>query len=188
LRELLSAQPPEVQAEWRRLTFLVRSSGAEHRLVRKHPVTDADTMLFHLGGPFCGGWLKDSSDAGGSPTYEPPQGRIAEIQRAIDAARSGGEDDGDDVQRRPPPLVLSMQWRDDDFAILDNMALAHYAVPDTQADASTAGLRVLHRTTTLLPRQFRGAFPWDAYGRSTGNGIGSCTRGTCSEERADDDS
>jgi taurine dioxygenase len=47
-----------------------------------------------------------------------------------------------------------------DFALIDNLAVAHFAAPGTQRAAGEAGLRVLHRTTVagdaapvaLLPR------------------------------------
>ena len=40
-----------------------------------------------------------------------------------------------------------MNWREGDFAIIDNLAVGHYASPDTQESVSKAGLRILHRTT-----------------------------------------
>jgi alpha-ketoglutarate-dependent taurine dioxygenase len=41
-----------------------------------------------------------------------------------------------------------MEWRSGDVALVDNLALAHYAEPDTQLSRdSGAGLRILHRTT-----------------------------------------
>ena len=41
----------------------------------------------------------------------------------------------------------AMNWREGDFAIIDNLAVGHYASPDTQEPVSKAGLRILHRTT-----------------------------------------
>ena len=40
--------------------------------------------------------------------------------------------------------LYTMDWERDDFAIMDNLAVAHYAVPGTQ---EATGLRILHRTT-----------------------------------------
>lgn len=37
--------------------------------------------------------------------------------------------------------LVELEWELGDFAIIDNLALAHYAHPDTQADPATAGLR-----------------------------------------------
>ena len=42
---------------------------------------------------------------------------------------------------------LSMDWREGDFALVDNLALAHYAHASTQAGRERCGLRILHRTT-----------------------------------------
>lgn len=46
-------------------------------------------------------------------------------------------------------LILKMQWEKGDFAINDNLGLAHYASPGTQADREKVGLRILHRTTVV---------------------------------------
>lgn len=39
-----------------------------------------------------------------------------------------------------------MCWSAGDFAIVDNLGIAHYATPGTQ-DEAAHGLRILHRTT-----------------------------------------
>ena len=48
-----------------------------------------------------------------------------------------------------------MRWQQNDFAVIDNAAMAHYAVPATQLSAAADGLRVLHRTTVI--RETRGS-------------------------------
>lgn len=44
-------------------------------------------------------------------------------------------------------LVYRHEWKDGDFLITDNLALAHEATPETQLPVSQVGLRILHRTT-----------------------------------------
>ena len=46
-----------------------------------------------------------------------------------------------------PARMYEHQWELGDFAMIDNLAVAHYAHPDTQAKPGDGGLRVLHRTT-----------------------------------------
>jgi len=42
--------------------------------------------------------------------------------------------------------VLLWQWRAGDFIISDNLAVAHWAPPDTQLPPTLVDLRVMHRT------------------------------------------
>merc|ERR1712008_126430 len=46
-------------------------------------------------------------------------------------------------------LIIKMKWQEGDFAINDNLGLAHYACPGTQRPKGEIGLRVLHRTTIV---------------------------------------
>ena len=46
-----------------------------------------------------------------------------------------------------PKHNITVEWEEGDFALVDNLALAHYAVPGTQASSAENGLRILHRTT-----------------------------------------
>ena len=55
-----------------------------------------------------------------------------------------------------PSRCYALDWEEGDFAIIDNLAVGHYASPDTQASVSKAGLRILHRTTvagTNIPKK-----------------------------------
>ena len=46
-----------------------------------------------------------------------------------------------------PAICYAHDWVLGDFAIIDNLAVGHYAHPDTQESVAAGGLRVLHRTT-----------------------------------------
>eukprot|EP00051_Salpingoeca_urceolata_P013491 m.169538 g.169538 ORF g.169538 m.169538 type:complete len:374 (-) comp17807_c1_seq4:51-1172(-) len=48
-------------------------------------------------------------------------------------------------KRTPSPFLQA--WEDGDFALVDNLALAHFATPETQLRPDEVGLRILHRTT-----------------------------------------
>eukprot|EP00798_Chlamydomonas_sp_ICE-L_P012409 gene12409-15598_t len=117
-----------------------------HPLVYQHPATADTTMLFHCGRPFCAGWGVSTifpAKVHEAATPMPPMRIILpgasiqdEITDAINTSTCNGHD-----------LVLTVKWQQHDFAILDNLALAHYAVPNTQKGAGASGLRILHRTT-----------------------------------------
>ena len=68
-----------------------------------------------------------------------PAGEVqAEITAAIEALATTMPEAG---------AFVNMKWRKHDFAINDNLGLAHYATPGTQDPK--AGLRLLHRTTVV---------------------------------------
>ena len=52
-----------------------------------------------------------------------------------------------------PDRCLAVDWEEGDFGILDNLAMAHFASPDTQLKAEEAGLRILHRTSVKGDRR-----------------------------------
>jgi len=125
-----TAVPGCAPTSWDDLYFVNRE-GHPHPLIYPHPDTGRDTMCFHLGDSFLGGFATRV------------QGEIrilpSDVSRAIrdDVVVTLESDD----------LMYSHEWRVGDFAIIDNLAVAHYAVPATQTDPAIAGLRILHRTT-----------------------------------------
>lgn len=108
-------------------------------------------MCFHCGEPFVSGWLLETVDgvakgcgaefpefpADGSFESSPTKVVQTALTDAIEAF----------VASQDGNTAIRMQWRSGDFAITDNLAVAHYATPGTQDDA--AGLRILHRTTIV---------------------------------------
>ena len=61
-------------------------------------------------------------------------------------------------------LGFAMKWQPGDFAINDNLGLAHYASEGTQGDRRRVGLRILHRTTIIGNQD---TIPRKADGRTT---------------------
>ena len=55
--------------------------------------------------------------------------------------------------------ICILQWSPGDFIISDNLAVAHWAMPDTQLPASEVGLRIMHRT--VIKGVYRPRKPWD---------------------------
>mmetsp|Transcript_3188 Transcript_3188/g.11052 ORF Transcript_3188/g.11052 Transcript_3188/m.11052 type:complete len:183 (+) Transcript_3188:550-1098(+) len=106
-----------------------------HPILCAHPETGEDAMVFHLGRHFMDAIVEAPGGGGGG---QPRVLSSEETASVVEALRSRCED---------PAWCLSYDWSPGDFAIVDNLALAHYASPSTQADRRRAGLRVLHRTT-----------------------------------------
>jgi taurine dioxygenase len=138
LKELYELQDAETQQRWNKL-WMVTDRFA-HPLVYKHPTRGDTTLAFHCGLPFVQGWFVDEGEnddikrkAYSQRTLLPSAVIQEEITKAINDSN----------------LVLKMSWQEGDFAINDNVGLAHYAVPGTQKASRSAGLRILHRTTVL---------------------------------------
>eukprot|EP00658_Telonema_sp_P-2_P019796 TRINITY_DN17794_c0_g2_i1.p1 TRINITY_DN17794_c0_g2~~TRINITY_DN17794_c0_g2_i1.p1 ORF type:complete len:199 (+),score=21.69 TRINITY_DN17794_c0_g2_i1:161-757(+) len=132
LSETLRSADPDQRELWERLWF-VTDGGIVHPLVYRHPATAEPTMCFHCGPHFVRTIALDyDREAHKAEAVLPPEqvgGVLAEITAALEKN------------------MYAHEWELGDFAIIDNLALGHYAHPDTQAPAQSSGLRILHRTT-----------------------------------------
>eukprot|EP00656_Telonema_subtile_P052958 TRINITY_DN7522_c0_g1_i2.p1 TRINITY_DN7522_c0_g1~~TRINITY_DN7522_c0_g1_i2.p1 ORF type:complete len:259 (+),score=58.68 TRINITY_DN7522_c0_g1_i2:72-848(+) len=132
LNETIGSLDPERQQLWNKLWF-VTEGGIVHPLVYPHPVSQQPTLCFHCGPHFVKTFAVDydreSHKAGSVLPPEQVRGVIREL--------------GEQLQRN----AYAHQWELGDFAIIDNLAVGHYAHPDTQASVESSGLRILHRTT-----------------------------------------
>jgi taurine dioxygenase len=151
LEELYKSQTTETQKRWD--SYWMITSGRQgstkvHPLVYRHPYRGDTTLCFHCGEPFVSGWLVLDNDDQKQPTAESvvlgqDHNTIllaaSEIQNEITRA----------IENCADEFVLKLQWQEGDFAIIDNLGLAHFASPATQKPREEAGLRILHRTTIL---------------------------------------
>jgi taurine dioxygenase len=128
LEEFLDGLEPAYRAKLESLSMMSdRRSMYAKPVVYKHPKTDRPTMCFHLG--MISAFLtKDGrmTDRGETILL------LDELEEAI--LRSG--------------LIYQHDWREGDFIISDNCAVAHEATPETQLPVEEVGLRIMHRTTT----------------------------------------
>mmetsp|Transcript_7352 Transcript_7352/g.18854 ORF Transcript_7352/g.18854 Transcript_7352/m.18854 type:complete len:285 (-) Transcript_7352:165-1019(-) len=121
---------------WDRLWFASdRRERVVHPLLCRHPETGEQTMCFHLGSQFLDRLVLD---------FDKSRGTVGMIlgpqeERAVLAMLKRELED--------PKHNITVEWEEGDFALVDNLALAHYAVPGTQASSAENGLRILHRTT-----------------------------------------
>lgn len=147
LRELLESLSDDARGRWDRYWFV--GDRVVHPLTYNHPTTGERTMVFHCGGAFARAIAVD---------YDAVSGAAAEViageglQSVLDQITARLED---------PARKYVHRWDVGDLAIIDNLAVGHYAPPATQDAAGKAGLRILHRTTvagTTSPRK-AGATP-----------------------------
>lgn len=135
LKEFLHSLPQDYRWRLERLSMLSdrRSMSTAKKVVYRHPVTNEDTMCFHLG--MISGFVYDqgTSDERHTTTQE-TVALLDELERAI--------------QDRKDSLWYAHTWEPGDFIISDNCAIAHEASIETQYPVDQVGLRVMHRTTT----------------------------------------
>ena len=115
--------------------YFLSDNGLIKPLVYPHPVTRKDTMVFHCGGPFVKAFIKG---------YDPTTNQAERIYGHLETKKMLGEIT---AKLEDPKVMYELEWEEGDFAIVDNLAVAHYAVPGTQKPVHEAGLRILHRTT-----------------------------------------
>lgn len=142
LTEFLHSVPREQYERWDRLWMLSdrRCVSQAKPLVYHHPKTKQPTMCFHLGMTAAFVWDYGTRDERVTGTKE-----TASILQEIEDAISEHSD-----------LIYAHKWRQGDFIISDNAALAHEASSETQLPPSVVGLRIMHRTTiggTIPPRK-----------------------------------
>ncbi|GAB5364151.1 hypothetical protein AAMO2058_000944100 [Amorphochlora amoebiformis] len=131
LNEVINALTEDERKVWDKIYFVGDSS--VHPLIYPHPETHKDTLCFHLGDAFfrCFAEAVDPIEMRAQPLS----------QKDSNAIRSRLVSLLEDSKRN-----VQINWKQGDFALIDNLAVGHYASPGTQADPKE-GLRVLHRTT-----------------------------------------
>lgn len=136
MHEAFKKQSTEQQEFLQSLYFASNDWGIKPKpLVYKHPITKKDTMVFHLGPHFVKGFYVNYDYETGKADKALTTEESIEMLQTITKMMEDKE------------LMLEMKWDMGDFAILDNLAVGHYAHPDTQKSVSNDGLRILHRTT-----------------------------------------
>lgn len=132
LREVVQGLDAKTREMFKNLYFV--GDRQVHPLVYPHPSSGEPTMCFHLGDQFYRCFAHDFDPADQSAKLCGDQESEA-IREAIVAML-------EDKSR-----MLELKWEVGDFALVDNLAVAHYASPATQDPVEKAGLRILHRTT-----------------------------------------
>jgi len=120
MNEVVLGLPPHIRAEFEKLYFLSGNSGRGtivHPLIYPHPVTGKDTLCMHCGECFVRTFARNVNTSDGTAEsvydWEDTVGVLRTIGKSLDSRK------------------YSHEWREGDFAILDNRAIAHFASKGT---------------------------------------------------------
>mmetsp|Transcript_28230 Transcript_28230/g.54889 ORF Transcript_28230/g.54889 Transcript_28230/m.54889 type:complete len:172 (-) Transcript_28230:54-569(-) len=132
LNEIVQALGDKERQLWDSLFFVGDSS--VHPFVYPHPSTGRATLCFHLGDPFFRCFAKDIDWE--KNTMEPlPKNECEAIRSRLISLL-------EDKTR-----MLEIEWEVGDLAVIDNLAIGHFASSGTQGSRKDTGLRILHRVT-----------------------------------------
>ena len=136
LYDLVSSLDARRKAEWDRLWMISDSrSDVVHPLIYNHPVTEKETLCFHLG--MTDAFAVDYDVARRQADRLCNENETSAILREIH----------EEITRGQREKIYHHEWKPGELIISDNLAVGHEATPDTQLPVSRVGLRVLHRTT-----------------------------------------
>merc|ERR1719233_2489209 len=90
-------------------------------------------MIIHTGKPFVRTFAKSYDEKSGSAES------IFTEKETIEFV--------DEISERLEANAVDYEWELGDFAVIDNLAMAHFASEGTQGNRDKVGLRILHRTT-----------------------------------------
>jgi len=126
LTELIEGLTDQERSRWDRLWMVSdRRLTPFHPLMYNHPLSKKKTLCFHCGMTTAFVWDYGKSDA---RTTSPE-----ETQQILDEITSKCENE---------ELQYRHEWKAGDFIITDNLAVGHFASPETQFSVQEVGLRV----------------------------------------------
>jgi len=142
MKEMIEGLTKAEREDWEQLWFVARGSNIVHPLIYPHPDTKEPVMIIHTGRPFFRRFAKNfDSESRRAESLLTPQ----ETSDVIDG-----------ISKRLEVNAVDYEWELGDFAVIDNLAMAHFASEGTQGRRKKVGLRILHRTTvagTNKPRK-----------------------------------
>ena len=136
LYDLISSLDVERKKKWKGLWMISDSrSDVVHPLIYNHPVTEKETLCFHLGmtDAFAVDFDVETREAGRICDEGETETVLGEIHEEITRVQSD--------------KIYHHNWEIGDFIFSDNLSVGHEATPDTQLPVARVGLRVMHRTT-----------------------------------------
>jgi taurine dioxygenase len=137
------ALTPELQQRYRKCASVNSNSGVVHPLVFNHYISGRESLYLHTG--MTGSIIERVTDP---QTDHELSGIKAWNSAEMDELFSDFSRllDREDIS-------YSHKWQEGDVIVIDNLAVAHKAMPG--AHQASSGLRILHRTTC------KGMFPFD---------------------------
>lgn len=127
--------PPELQARYTNCASVNSNSGVVHPVVHDHHLSGRRSLYLHTG--MTGSIIE---------RVEEPTGN-----NELSGIKAWNKDEMNELfvsftqLLDRPELCYQHKWEEGDVVVIDNLAVAHKAMPE--AHKSSAGLRILHRTT-----------------------------------------
>jgi len=131
------------QEQWQRLVSVNSNSGVLHPVVHAHPISGRKSVYLHLG--MTGAVIM--LDETGKPARLLDDDEMAALFNRYNDLLNAGFDG-------PEPYSIKYEYEEGDMVFIDNLAIAHKAMPEAHAPAGAQGLRILHRTTIKARQNF----------------------------------
>jgi taurine dioxygenase len=137
------ALSPADQQRWERLVSVNSNSGVLHPMVHSHPISGRKSVYLHLG--MTGAVIE--LDEAGKPSRLLEEEEMQDLFHQYNDLLNGGFSSSE-------PYSVAYEYTEGDMVVIDNLAVAHKAMPEAHADAKKQGLRILHRTTIKARQNF----------------------------------
>ena len=147
LKELYEGLTETEKNRWSRL-WMMNLGDKSYPLVYEYD--GYETLCFHCGEGVIDGWILEVEDCQSTDFFD----KNGVPTKNIDSFYHGTA-----IQKEITDSIenmnygrskLKINWNQGDFAIIDNLAVAHFATAGTQDDVEISGLRILHRTTVMV--------------------------------------
>jgi taurine dioxygenase len=142
---------PEKQERWSRLVSINSNSGVLHPLVHEHPITGRKSVWLHLG--MTGAvieYLGDHNRTKGEVPYRLlNHAEMTELFNDYNDLLNKGIRNG---------YTINYDYKEGDFVVIDNLAVAHKASSEAHTTYQKQGLRILHRTTVKATQPLKPGF------------------------------
>jgi len=128
------ALPPERQAFWARLSSVNSNNGVVHPAVHAHPITGRRCVWLHLG--MTGAVIERHAEENAYRLLDAQE--LTQLCHEYNDALNAGHQRG---------YASVWEYSENDCVFIDNLAVAHRAMPEAHLPASEQGLRIMHRST-----------------------------------------
>lgn len=128
------ALAPERQAYWARLSSVNSNNGVVHPMVHAHPVTGRRCVWLHLG--MTGAVIERHAEEHAYRLLDGPE--LAQLCHEYNDLLNDGHGRG---------YASVWEYEENDCVFIDNLAVAHRAMPEAHLPAAQQGLRIMHRST-----------------------------------------
>lgn len=135
------ALPEELQSFWSRLSSVNSNSGVVHPLVHEHPISGRKSVWLHLG--MTGAVIEKLPEQEGFRLLHADE--LKRLCQQYNDILNRGLENG---------YAIAYEYQENDCVFIDNLAVAHRALPEAHMPAEQQGLRIMHRSTVRGVQDF----------------------------------